>query len=64
MTMLQALCETAGQHVRRFCANESGATSIEYAIIAVGIAVVIIATVNSIGSSVKNSFTSASNGLN
>jgi pilus assembly protein Flp/PilA len=64
MTRLQALCETAGQQFRRFCANDSGATAIEYAMIAVGIAVVLAAAVSSIGSSVKGSFTSASNGLN
>ena len=60
MTKLQALCENAGQQFRRFCANESGATAIEYAMIAVGI----VAAVTSIGSSVKGAFISASNGLN
>ncbi len=64
MTKLQALCENGGQQFRRFCANESGATAIEYAMIAVGIAVVLVAAVSSIGSSVKGTFTSASNGLN
>ena len=64
MTMLQALCKTAGQQSRRFCANESGATAIEYALIAVGISVVIVAAVNSVGSSVKGAFTAASNALN
>ena len=64
MTRLQALCKTTGQQSRRFCANESGATAIEYALIAVGIAVVIVAAVTSIGSSVKGAFTSVSNGLN
>jgi pilus assembly protein Flp/PilA len=64
MTGLQALCETAGQQFRRFRDNDSGATAVEYAIIAVGIAVVIVAAVSSIGSSVKGAFTSASNGLN
>jgi len=49
---------------RRFCANESGATAIEYAMIAVRIAVVIVAVISSIGTSVKGSFTSALNGLN
>ena len=64
MTTLRMLGANVGQDFRRFFANESGATAIEYAIIAVGIAVVIVAAVSSIGSSVKNSFTSASNGLN
>jgi pilus assembly protein Flp/PilA len=64
MTSLQALCKTTGQQSRRFCANESGATAIEYALIAVGISIVIVAAVTSIGSSVKGAFTSVSNGLN
>ena len=64
MTRLQTLCETTGQQFRRFCANDSGATAIEYAMIAVGIAVVLAAAVSSIGSSVKGSFLSASSGLN
>ena len=46
--------------IRRFCADESGTTAIEYAIIAVGIAVVLVATVSAIGSSVKNTFTTVS----
>jgi pilus assembly protein Flp/PilA len=58
------LCVNAGQGLRRFCTNESGATAIEYAILAVGISVVIIATVTAIGTSVKNSFTSVSAGFN
>jgi pilus assembly protein Flp/PilA len=43
-----------------FLRDESGVTSIEYAMIASGIAVVIIATVNSLGSTVKGSYTSVS----
>ncbi len=52
------------QTVRRFFADERGATSVEYAMIAVGIAVVVVAAVTNIGSSVKGAFSSASNGLN
>lgn len=63
MTTLQLLCADAGSLLRRFCINDSGATAIEYAIIAVGISIVIIAAVTSIGSSVNNAFTSVSNGL-
>lgn len=51
------------QTVRRFFANGSGATSIEYTMIAVGIAFV-VAAVTSIGSSVKGKITAASTGLN
>jgi pilus assembly protein Flp/PilA len=64
MTGLRMLCTNAGQEFRRFCANESGATAIEYAMIAVGISVVIVATVTAIGTSVKNNFTSVSAGFN
>jgi pilus assembly protein Flp/PilA len=49
--------------IRRFLADESGATSIEYAIIACGIAVVIITAVNGIGVNVRNRFTAMSTAL-
>jgi len=39
-----------------FLHNESGATAIEYGLIAAGISVVIIATVNAIGSSLNSKF--------
>jgi pilus assembly protein Flp/PilA len=64
MIKLQMLCANAGEVFRRFGKDQSGATAVEYAIIAVGIAVVLVAAVASIGSSVKGAFTSASNGLN
>jgi pilus assembly protein Flp/PilA len=64
MTGLRTLCANAGQGFRRFCADESGATAVEYAMIAVGISVVIVATVAAIGTSVKNNFTSVSAGFN
>jgi pilus assembly protein Flp/PilA len=38
----------------------SGATSIEYAMIAVGVAAVVVASVNNLGSAVKSSYTSVS----
>jgi pilus assembly protein Flp/PilA len=46
-----------------FVAAESGATAIEYSIIAAGIALVIIATVNSIGTSLIPTFTSVQTAL-
>jgi len=49
--------------VRRFLADESGATAIEYALIAMGIAFVIIAAVDGIGSKLNTKFTSISTGL-
>jgi pilus assembly protein Flp/PilA len=42
--------------VRRFLRDDSGATAIEYAIIASGIAVAIAATIVSLGSSVKGMY--------
>jgi pilus assembly protein Flp/PilA len=42
----------------RFLANESGATSIEYAIIGGSLSIVILAAVTSIGTSVNSVFTS------
>jgi pilus assembly protein Flp/PilA len=47
----------------RFWRDEAAATAIEYAIIAAGVSVVIVATVNSIGSSVKGLFTNVSTSL-
>ena len=46
-----------------FLKNESGATAIEYGLIAAGISVVIIATVNTIGTTLNGSFTSISTQL-
>jgi pilus assembly protein Flp/PilA len=42
----------------RFVKDESGATAIEYGLIAAGISVVIIAVVNGIGSTLNTKFTS------
>jgi pilus assembly protein Flp/PilA len=42
----------------RFLRDQSGASSIEYAIMASGVALVIIATVNSLGSTVKGNYES------
>ncbi|MGD0141826.1 MAG: Flp family type IVb pilin [Rhizomicrobium sp.] len=44
--------------VSRFLRDESGATAIEYGLIAAGIAVVIIAAVQSVGSNLTTTFTS------
>jgi pilus assembly protein Flp/PilA len=42
--------------LRRFACDQSGATAIEYAMIASGIAVAIAATVTLLGSSVKGQY--------
>ena len=49
--------------VSRFLHDESGATAIEYAILASGVAVAIAAAVTSLGSNVKALFTSVSTSL-
>ncbi len=49
--------------VRRFMRNERGATAIEYAMIASGIAVVLAATITGLGTNVKRLFTSVSTAL-
>jgi pilus assembly protein Flp/PilA len=50
-------------NLRAFLRNESGATAIEYGLIAAGIAVAIIATVNGLGTSLNASFQSVSTQL-
>jgi pilus assembly protein Flp/PilA len=49
--------------VTRFVKDESGATAIEYGLIAAGIAVAIIAAVNAVGSSLIGKFTQVSTEL-
>jgi pilus assembly protein Flp/PilA len=50
--------------ITRFIADESGATAIEYGLIAAGISVAIIAVVQGMGSKLKTTFTSVQNALN
>lgn len=47
----------------QFLRDESGATAIEYGLIAAGIAVAIIAVVNGLGSNLKGTFEKVSNAL-
>lgn len=49
--------------LKAFLANEEGATAIEYGLIAAGIALAIIAMVNTIGTQLNTSFTSISTQL-
>lgn len=49
--------------VSRFVKNESGATAIEYGLIASLIAVTIIAAASSLGNGISNTFNSISNKL-
>jgi pilus assembly protein Flp/PilA len=50
-------------HVLRFLRNESGATAIEYGLIAAGISIAIIAVVNGIGTQLNTTFSSVSTQL-
>jgi pilus assembly protein Flp/PilA len=47
----------------RFVNDESGATAIEYGLIAAGIALAIIAVVNGLGTNLNNKFTSINTSL-
>ena len=48
---------------KRFMRDESGATAIEYGLIAAGISVTIISVVNTLGGQLKNTFTNVSTQL-
>ena len=50
--------------ISSFITDESGATAIEYGLIAAGIAVVIIGAVNLVGTSLIASFTKAAGAIN
>ena len=48
---------------KQFIADESGATAIEYGLIAAGISLVIIAVVNGLGTKLNTKFTSINTSL-
>ena len=56
--MIRSATRSIDTSARRFLEDRSGATAIEYALIASGIAVAIAATVMSLGSSVQGLFNS------
>jgi pilus assembly protein Flp/PilA len=49
--------------IARFISDESGATAIEYGLIAAGISLAIIAVVNGLGTTLKTKFTSVNASL-
>jgi pilus assembly protein Flp/PilA len=49
--------------VSRFVKDESGATAIEYGLIAAGISLAIIAVVNGLGTNLNNKFTAINSSL-
>ncbi len=50
--------------LQRFLRNESGATAIEYGLIAAGISVAIITVVNGLGTKLSDTFNNVSSKLN
>ena len=60
MTGFDTFTSSARRQLKRFYADESGATAIEYAMIASGIGVVISAAVYTLGGKVKTLFTNVS----
>ncbi|ABS61853.1 Flp/Fap pilin component [Parvibaculum lavamentivorans DS-1] len=52
------------QFLKSFVKNESGATAIEYGLIAAGIAVVIIVAVDSVGAALITQFTAIATAIN
>jgi pilus assembly protein Flp/PilA len=46
--------------IKTFAADERGATAIEYGLIAAGIAVAVLSSVNALGSKVSNTFAAVS----
>ncbi len=61
MGTTETIISKAGRLIRGFAADQRGATAIEYAMIASGVAVAIAAIVFSLGSSVKGLFTTVNN---
>jgi pilus assembly protein Flp/PilA len=51
------------RNFKAFLSDQSGATAIEYGLIAAGIAVAIIATVQALGTSLNTTFSSVSSSL-
>ena len=49
--------------ISKFLADQSGATAIEYCLIAAGISIVIVTVVNGLGSTLSTKYTSVSGAL-
>jgi pilus assembly protein Flp/PilA len=61
MMTIDTLTSSTGRQLARFCSDESGATAIEYAMVASGIGAFLAATVYTLGGKVKNLFDTLSN---
>ncbi len=57
------MSKTVRSMIKRFAKDQSGATAIEYGLIAAGIAIVIIAAVALVGSSLETMFGTVSTAL-
>ena len=56
MTIVKAYASGAARQIARFCADESGATAIEYAMIAAGVGACVAGVVMNMGSTLKTTF--------
>jgi len=61
MTGIETLGSAISRQFARFCADQSGATAIEYAMVASGIGAFLAATVYTLGGKVKGLFTTLAN---
>jgi pilus assembly protein Flp/PilA len=61
--MVESSNQKIRQMIGRFLGDETGATSIEYALIASGVSVVIVGTVATLGSNIKGFYQSVSTAL-
>ena len=56
MRQFESFCSIASRNFARFCTDESGATAIEYAMIAAGVGGFIATTVWGLGAKLKTTF--------
>jgi pilus assembly protein Flp/PilA len=61
--MLKSLKHAIVPTLRRFAGDERGATSIEYAIIASGVSIVIVGVIATLGSNVKGLYSNVATAL-
>ena len=61
--MFEFLKPAAGGLLGRFLRDQTGATAIEYAMIASGVSIVIVGTVATLGTAVKSFYTSVADAL-
>jgi pilus assembly protein Flp/PilA len=61
--MVQSSIQAIRRAADRFLSDERGATSVEYALIASGVSIVILGTVVTLGSNVKGFYQSVSTAL-